>query len=63
MHTPRKPDDRTPPRQKKLDLRRETLRRLDSLSEHELRQAIGGLRAAAYPSAATTGPSDTKGTC
>lgn len=63
MHTPRKPDDRTPPRQKKLDLRRETLRRLDNLSEHELRQAIGGRQSAVYPSQGTTGPSDTKGTC
>jgi hypothetical protein len=59
MHTPRKSDS---PRQKKLDLRRETLRRLDSLSEHDLRQAIGGRRSAVYPSAGnTTGPND--GTC
>jgi hypothetical protein len=32
------------PRQRKLLLHRETLRRLDTLSEAELRQAIGGQR-------------------
>jgi hypothetical protein len=54
----------TSTRQKKLDLRRETLRRLDSLSDHELRRAIGGRRSAVYPSGGlTTGPDDNAGTC
>lgn len=64
MHTTRKPENRTSPRQKKLDLRRETLRRLDTLSEAELRRAVGGRRFGAYPSGGqTTGPNDNDGTC
>ncbi len=42
MHRTRKPDDRTTRPFKKLDLRRETLRRLDTLSEADLRLAVGG---------------------
>jgi hypothetical protein len=61
MHTTRKPDDRSP-RLKKLELRRETLRRLDSLSDADLRRAVGGRRNGEYPSSGTTG-SDETGTC
>jgi hypothetical protein len=43
MHRTRKPDDRTTRPLKKLDLRRETLRRLDTLSDADLQQAVGGM--------------------
>lgn len=62
MHTTRKPDGPTPPRPKKLDLRRETLRRLDNLTDDDLRRAVGGR--GVYPSAGnTTGPNNGEGTC
>lgn len=61
MHTTRKPDDLAP-RLKKLDLRKETLRRLDSLSDDDLRRAVGGRKKGEYPSSGTTNSDDT-GTC
>jgi hypothetical protein len=60
MHSKRTPDDRNA-RQKKLALQRETLRRLDSLSEADLRQAVGGIRTrplTVSPSIMPTGPDD-----
>ncbi len=61
MHTTRKPDE-LGPRLKKLDLRKETLRRLDSLSDDDLRRAVGGRTRGEYPSSGTTSNDDT-GTC
>ena len=43
MNRTRKPGDRTTRPVKRLDLRKETLRRLDSLNEAELQQAVGGV--------------------
>jgi len=60
MHSKRTPDDRNA-RQKKLALQRETLRRLDTLSEADLRRAIGGQRVsgtAPSPSIMPTGDDD-----
>jgi len=43
MHRTRKSDDRTARSPRKLDLRRETLRRLDTLSNADLQRAVGGM--------------------
>ena len=42
MHRTRKSDDRNARSAKRLDLRRETLRRLNYLSDEDLRRAGGG---------------------
>lgn len=56
MHRTRKPDDRITSDTRKLDLRRETLRRLDSLSDDELRRAVAGRgTVTGLPSVAPTG--------
>jgi hypothetical protein len=59
MRKTRTSDDRTARPAKKLDLRRETLRRLDSLSDADLQRAAGGQRTGLtrMPSVVvTTGP-------
>jgi hypothetical protein len=58
MHSKRTPGDRHA-HQKKLALQRETVRRLDTLTEADLRRAIGGARPGGYsPSIMPTGDSD-----